>query len=82
VPRSFIGAYLPGHKSLSAMPRKQNIYHQLLQKGFSKRDIHSALHKAMMLQIQQDKASGGKHTSLHKKTPYTLYHKPFPFFKV
>jgi hypothetical protein len=63
------------------MPQEPDIYEQLLQKGFSKRDIHSALHKAIMLQIQHNKATGGKHTSLHKKASHTVYHKPFAFSK-
>jgi hypothetical protein len=52
---------------MSAMPRKQDIYQQLLQKGFSKQDIHAAMHKFMLLQIQHSKATGCKDTPLHKK---------------
>jgi hypothetical protein len=49
------------------MPQEKDIYQQLLQKGFTRRDIHSALHKAIMLQIQHNKATGCEHTPLHKK---------------
>lgn len=49
------------------MPQEPNIYQQLLQKGFTKRDIHDALHKTITLQIQHNKATGCRHTPLHKK---------------
>jgi hypothetical protein len=49
------------------MPQEPDIYQQLLQKGFTKRDIHAALHKAMMLQIQHNKATDCNHIPLHKK---------------
>ena len=49
------------------MPHHNNLYQSLLKKGYTKQQIHAAMHKFMLLQIQQDKATGCKHSALHKK---------------
>ena len=61
------------------MPHKPAIYQQLLQKGFSKQDIHAAIHKFMLLQIQHNKATGCKQGVLHKKP--SLFAKESHFLK-
>ena len=57
------------------MPQEQDIYQQLLQKGFSKRDIHAVLHKCMLLEIEEKK----KRVAAHKKNQRSI--KTFLFYK-
>ena len=49
------------------MPHHNNLYQSLLKKGYTKQQIHAAMHKFMLLQIQHNKATGCKHIPLHKK---------------
>ena len=61
------------------MPLNNNLYQSLLNKGFSKQEIHSALHKFMLHQIQHEQASGYKHKALHEKP--SLFAKESHFLK-
>ena len=53
--------------NFAVKPQEENIYEQLLSRGYSKQDIHSSMYKYMLLQIQHNKATGYQNTSLHKK---------------
>ena len=57
------------------MPNHPDIYEQLLAKGFTKREIHSALHKCMLLEIEEKK----KRVVAHKKNQRSI--KTFLFYK-
>jgi hypothetical protein len=58
------------------MPHSKNIYNRLQQKGYTKRQIHAALHKYMLLQIKQEQATGCK---LHKQP--SMFSKESHFLK-
>ena len=58
------------------MPHKPDIYQQLLRKGFTKRQIHAALHKYVLVQIKQEQATGCK---LHKQP--SMFSKESHFLK-
>ncbi|MEP6748458.1 MAG: hypothetical protein ABJB86_12075 [Bacteroidota bacterium] len=53
--------------NFSAKTHEENLCDQLLAKGYSKQDIHSAMYKYMLLQIQHKKATGNKRIALHEK---------------
>ena len=67
-------AQLICEEALPVKQQEENIYQQLLQKGFTKRDIHAALHKCMLFEIEEKKKK-----ATHKKNlPNT---KTFLFYK-
>lgn len=62
------------------MPQKPDIYHQLLQKGFTKQDIHSVLHKCMLLEAEEKKKQAThKQNQLNTKT--NLFYKASHYLK-
>jgi len=63
----------------SLLLQEENVYERLLAQGYSKREIHSALHKYILAEIQYTKATGYTHTALHQKP--SLFSKVSHFLK-
>lgn len=66
------------------MPEEKNLYHQLLEKGYSKQSIHKVLHALVMEDIKQqrlyEKKSFAGKTAWHIKR-FFQQHKLFRFLK-
>ena len=65
--------------SLTLRSPADNTFDQLLQKGYTKKQVHSAIHKYMLAQIQYNKATGCKHKALYEKP--SLFAKESHFLK-
>ena len=63
------------------MPNDNNIYEQLLAKGFTKQDIHAALHKCMLLEIEEKKKQAASHTQNQTNTQTNLFYKASHYLK-
>lgn len=63
------------------MPQQPDIYEQLLQKGFTKRDIHSVLHKCMLLQIEEEKKKTAAHQQNQRNSKTNLFYKASHYLK-
>lgn len=61
------------------MPHRKNIYNYLLQKGYTRQQVHAAMHKYMLWQLQQQKATARKHKTLYEKP--SLFAKESHFLK-
>ena len=63
------------------MPQEQDIYQQLLQKGFSKRDIHAVLHKCILFEIEEKKKQAAAHKKNKSNNKTNLFYKASHYLK-
>ncbi|HVX50714.1 MAG TPA: hypothetical protein VHB48_11190 [Chitinophagaceae bacterium] len=63
------------------MPQEPDIYQQLLQKGFSKKDIHAVLHKCIMLQIEEEKQKAAAYKKTLPNASTNLFYKANHYLK-
>ena len=63
------------------MPQEPDIYQQLLQKGFTKRDIHAVLRKCIMLQIEEKKQKGAAYKKTLPNASTNLFYKANHYLK-
>jgi hypothetical protein len=63
------------------MSKEKNIYDELLQKGFSKQDIHAAIHKFMLMEIAEKKKQAAKHKTDLPNTKTFLFYKASHYLK-
>jgi hypothetical protein len=63
------------------MPNHSDIYEQLLQKGFSKQDIHAAIHKFMLMEIAEKKKQATAHKKSQRSIKTSLFFKASHYLK-
>jgi len=70
---------LAGKEALPVKPDEENIYEQLLAKGYSKQSIHKVFHYFILEEIKNKKATGSKHKPIYEKP--SLFAKESHFLK-